>query len=62
LLNGGRGLPAGRPAALLLAPLQQFKQEETPREIVEKLSISFSPNPHNEKYLETKRIRMRHTL
>jgi 3,4-dihydroxy 2-butanone 4-phosphate synthase/GTP cyclohydrolase II len=31
-------------------------------EIVEQLPISFSPNPHNEKYLETKRIRMGHTL
>lgn len=31
-------------------------------EIVEQLPISLPSNPHNEKYLETKRIRMGHTL
>ena len=31
-------------------------------EIVEQLPISQPSNPHNEKYLETKRIRMGHTL
>jgi 3,4-dihydroxy 2-butanone 4-phosphate synthase/GTP cyclohydrolase II len=31
-------------------------------EIVEQLPISLPANPHNEKYLETKRIRMGHTL
>jgi 3,4-dihydroxy 2-butanone 4-phosphate synthase/GTP cyclohydrolase II len=31
-------------------------------EIVEQLPLSLPANPHNEKYLETKRIRMGHTL
>jgi 3,4-dihydroxy 2-butanone 4-phosphate synthase/GTP cyclohydrolase II len=31
-------------------------------EIVEQLPISLPANPHNEKYLETKRLRMGHTL
>jgi 3,4-dihydroxy 2-butanone 4-phosphate synthase/GTP cyclohydrolase II len=31
-------------------------------EIVEQLPISLPSNPHNEKYLETKRVRMGHTL
>ena len=31
-------------------------------EIVEQLPISLPSNPHNEKYLETKRLRMGHTL
>jgi 3,4-dihydroxy 2-butanone 4-phosphate synthase/GTP cyclohydrolase II len=31
-------------------------------EIVEQLPISLASNPHNEKYLETKRLRMGHTL
>jgi 3,4-dihydroxy 2-butanone 4-phosphate synthase/GTP cyclohydrolase II len=31
-------------------------------EIVEQLPISLPSNPHNEKYLETKRARMGHTL
>jgi 3,4-dihydroxy 2-butanone 4-phosphate synthase/GTP cyclohydrolase II len=31
-------------------------------EIVEQLPISLPANPHNEKYLETKRVRMGHTL
>lgn len=31
-------------------------------EIVEQLPISMPANPHNEKYLETKRVRMGHTL
>lgn len=31
-------------------------------EIIEQLPLSLPPNPHNEKYLETKRIRMGHTL
>jgi 3,4-dihydroxy 2-butanone 4-phosphate synthase/GTP cyclohydrolase II len=31
-------------------------------EIVEQLPISLPSNPHNEKYLETKRTRMGHTL
>jgi 3,4-dihydroxy 2-butanone 4-phosphate synthase/GTP cyclohydrolase II len=31
-------------------------------EIVEQLPISIAPNPHNAKYLETKRVRMGHLL
>jgi 3,4-dihydroxy 2-butanone 4-phosphate synthase/GTP cyclohydrolase II len=31
-------------------------------EIVEQLPISIEPNPHNAKYLETKRVRMGHLL
>ncbi|MEN9974684.1 MAG: hypothetical protein RLZZ282_690 [Verrucomicrobiota bacterium] len=31
-------------------------------EIVAQIPLSLPPNPHNEKYLETKRIRMGHTL
>jgi 3,4-dihydroxy 2-butanone 4-phosphate synthase / GTP cyclohydrolase II len=31
-------------------------------EIVEQLPLSLPANPHNEKYLETKRTRMGHTL
>jgi 3,4-dihydroxy 2-butanone 4-phosphate synthase/GTP cyclohydrolase II len=31
-------------------------------EIVEQLPICLPSNPHNEKYLETKRLRMGHTL
>ena len=31
-------------------------------EIVEQIPIAFPPNPHNEKYLETKRVRMGHLL
>jgi len=31
-------------------------------EIVEQVSISVPSNPHNEKYLDTKRVRMGHKL
>ncbi len=31
-------------------------------QIVEQIPISLPSNPHNEKYLETKRLRMGHTL
>ena len=31
-------------------------------EIVEQIPLSIPPNPHNEKYLETKKTRMGHTL
>jgi 3,4-dihydroxy 2-butanone 4-phosphate synthase/GTP cyclohydrolase II len=31
-------------------------------EIVEQLPISIAPNPHNARYLETKRLRMGHLL
>jgi 3,4-dihydroxy 2-butanone 4-phosphate synthase/GTP cyclohydrolase II len=31
-------------------------------EIVTQIPISLPSNPHNEKYLETKRLRMGHTL